>query len=457
MKEDLKGKLLAISLIDGRNRDKLLFLSDYFSEFALIKYRILVEIKYLLFLAENTRLFPALSKSERNKIQDISRKFDLKDAIKVKEIENRINHDVKACEYYIAEKLRRMKLEKLTPFVHFGLTSYDINTPAYGLILKDFNKKILSPFLINLLTNLKKIILQSKDMEMLGRTHGQPALPTTMGKELAVFYRRLKKEKLTLDIFQFEGKLSGAVGNLNALAFVSPEYNWLKLSSKFVSSLGLEPNPVTTQIMPYDNWLTFFDSIRRINSIFINLCQDIWWYISFNYFVQLNIEAEIGSSTMSQKINPITFENAEGNLGLANSLFEFFSRKLPVSRLQRDLTDSTVKRDFGLAFGFTMLAWDSLKSGFLRISPAAKQMKKDLNEHWEVFSEGVQTFLRKKGNLKAFEMLKEATRGKSFNKEEFYKLIDKLPLLESDKKKLKIKDLKDYQGLTKDIIRIALR
>ncbi|OGG36105.1 adenylosuccinate lyase [Candidatus Gottesmanbacteria bacterium RIFCSPLOWO2_12_FULL_42_10] len=450
-------RLLAVCLLDGRNSDKLPVLKDYFSEYALIRYRLRVETEYLLFLNRQTNLFNKLTLNEENKIKLICRSFTPLEALKVKETEKIINHDVKAVEYYLADSLKKRGLSRIVPFVHFGLTSYDINIPAYGLILKDFKTEVMPGYLNKITAILKELIVKTQNSVMLARTHGQPALPTTMGKELAVFYQRLTKEMKIMEKTKIEGKLSGAVGNFNALAFVCPEYDWLKLSRKFIGSLGLLPNVVTTQILPYDNWLIFFDSLRHLNSILINFCQDIWWYISLEYFRQKKIEAEVGSSTMAHKINPITFENTEGNLLLANALFEFFARKLPVSRLQRDLTDSTVKRDFGLAFGFSLLAWDSLLSGLKRITADPLKMAADLDSHWEIYAEGVQTYLRKKGQDQAFEQLKKETRGKNLNRQEFLRILESLPLEKSDRERLKIKSLADYQGLTANIIKEAFK
>ena len=359
-------------------------------------------------------------------------------------------------EYYLQKKLTKTTLSDLIPFIHFGLTSYDINIPGLGLMLKEFRQNVLIPEVNKILKSLKELIINTQDMPMLGRTHGQPALPTTMGKELAVFYQRMVKEVKILSSVPVEGKLTGAVGNFNALAFVLPKYDWIAASRKFITSLGLVPNVVTTQIIPYDNWLSFFDSLKRLNNILLNFAQDIWWYISFEYFLQKKKKEEVGSSTMSHKINPITFENGEGNLQLANSLFEFFVRKLAVSRLQRDMSDSTVKRDFGLAFGFTLLAWDSFLSGLLRITPNPVKMQQDLDSHWEIFAEGLQTFLRFKGYRQAFELIKEKTRGKTFRREEFHKLIDSLPIDGKDKMRLKIKKLDEYLGLAKEITKIAI-
>lgn len=455
-KDLIKEQLLAISLLDGRNRDKMQDVSLYFSEFALIKYRILVEVTYIMFLSQHTKIVRKLTKKELDFLQNIFERFTLEDALVVKEIEAKINHDVKAVEYFLQEKLSKTSLADLISFIHFGLTSYDINIPAYALMLKKFRGKILLIKIDEILRSLKELIKATKNMHMLGRTHGQPALPTTMGKELAVYYQRLIKEKELLGSIPLEAKLTGAVGNFNAHQFVAPKIDWAKLSKEFIQSLGLVPNIFTTQILPYDSWIRIFDSMKRLNNILLGLSIDIWWYISFEYFVQKNKENEIGSSTMSHKVNPITFENCEGNLGMANSLFEFFGRKLSYSRLQRDLSDSTVKRNFGLAFGFTILSWDSLLSGFSRISPNPSKMKEDLDKHWEVFSEGIQTFLRAKGYKDAFELLKEKTKGKILTKEKMYKIIDELPLNYEDKEYLKIKDLSDYSGLAEKLAELAI-
>lgn len=443
--------LTAISLLDGRNWDKVKIVSEYFSEFALIKYRIRVEVYYLIFLSQNTRIIRKIDSKEKGYLINIWRNFDLKDGEKVKEYEKKINHDVKAIEYFLQDNLVNTTLKDLTPYIHMGLTSYDVNIPSYALMLKEFRDDVFLPLMQKLLIKIRELVLETKNMTMLGRTHGQPAVPTTMGKEMAVFYKRIKSEVELLSVHKFEAKLTGAVGNFNALAFVYPDYDWTALSHKFISSLGLIPNMVTTQIMPYDNWLRYFDSVKRLNNILLNLSVDIWWYISLEYFLQKKKDEEVGSSTMSHKINPITFENAEGNLQLSNSLFEFFVKKLAVTRLQRDLSDSTVKRDFGLAFGFSVLSYDSILSGLSRITPNREKMKSDLDSHWEIFSEGIQTYLRSKGLKDAFEILKVKTRGRTFSKDELHNLIDNLPISATDKKRLKIDSLDSYIGLAKII------
>jgi adenylosuccinate lyase len=455
--DNISQRLTAISLLDGRNWNKVDVVSDYFSEYALIKYRLKIEILYLIFLSENTKLLRKFSKKEKELLQKIWQGFTLEDAVKIKSIEAKINHDVKAVEYYLKDKLSKSSLADFAEFIHFGLTSYDVNIPSYGLMLLDYRREVLIPTINKLLKLLKETIEKTKSMPMLARTHGQPALPTTMGKELAVYYRRIINELEVLAKTPIEAKLTGAVGNFNALDFVVPDIDWILLSNKFIQSLGLVPNIFTTQILPYDSWLRLFDSLKRVNNILLGFTQDIWWYISFEYFLQKKKEEEVGSSTMSHKINPITLENAEGNLGVANSLLEFFVRKLSISRLQRDLSDSTVKRDFGLAFGFTFLAWDSILSGLTRINPNPERMKQDLDAHFEIFAEGIQTYLRLHGLKNAYEILKEKTRGKVLNKKQLHELIDDLQIKTSDKKILKISDLSCYLGKAVKITELAIR
>lgn len=454
---ELKYRLTAISLLDGRNWDKVRGVSEYFSELALIKYRVFIEIRYLLYLSEKSKLLRNFNSKEIKFLNDIADNFSLKDASQIKNIENKINHDVKAVEYFLRRKLEKSSLKDVTEFIHFGLTSYDINIPSYALMMNGFRDKVLLPIVYKIKDLLKYLITDTQGMYMPGRTHGQPALPTTMGKELAVYYLRILKEIDIIRSYKLEAKLSGAVGNYNAFYFIDPKFDWMTFSSSFILSLGLKPNLITTQILPYDNWIQFFDSVKRLNYIFLGLTVDIWWYISMEYFLQKNKKEEVGSSTMSHKINPITFENAEGNLGLANSLFEFFARKLSYSRLQRDLSDSTVKRNFGLAFGFTMLAWDSLISGLKRIQPSPFKMRKDLDSSWEIFSEGIQIFLRLHGYKNAYELLKEETRGKKLSREKLYDIIDRLPIKSEHKKILKIKNLSGYGGIAEKLAKSAVK
>jgi adenylosuccinate lyase len=444
--------LFSLSPLDGRSRESVEELSQYFSEFALFHYRVKVEVEYLIFLSSHTELLRVFSKTEISTLHELYEKFSTDDAIRIKEIEETTKHDVKAVEYFLQEKLNDTSMNDCISFLHFGITSYDINTPAYALMLSDARWEILIPELDKALKVLKSLITETRSMTMLARTHGQPALPTTMGKELVVFYERIQKEKKVFETIEIEAKLTGAVGNFNALSFVYPDLDWISLSNQFILSLGLIPNVITTQILPYDSWLKYFDSLKRLNNILVNFTQDIWWYISFEYFLQKKKEGEVGSSTMSHKINPIQFENAEGNLQLANSLFEFFTRKLAVSRLQRDLSDSTVTRNFGVAIGHTLIALKSIQSGLKRIVPNKKKMEDELDSHWEIYAEGIQTYLRMRGNTDAYELLKEKTQGRTLLKEEMYQIIDALPLKSDEKKKLKITSLSAYVGLAEKIV-----
>ncbi len=455
--DDIKHRLTAISLLDGRNWDKVRGVSKYFSELALIKKRVFIEIRYLLYLSEKTKWLRSFNTKEINFLHNIIENFTLKDAAEIKTIEKKINHDVKAVEYFLRRIIDKSSLKDVSEFIHFGLTSYDINIPSYALMMTGFRDQLLLPTVYKIRDLLKDLIIETKNMHMLARTHGQPALPTTMGKELAVYYQRAVKEIDIIKSFQFEAKLNGAVGNFNAFYFIDPKFDWMTFSSSFILSLGLKPNLITTQILPYDNWIQFFDSVKRLNYIFQGLAVDIWWYISMEYFLQKKKKEEVGSSTMSHKINPITFENAEGNLGLANSLFEFFARKLSYSRLQRDLSDSTVKRNFGLAFGFTMLAWDSLIAGLNRIQPNTDKMWEDLDSNWEIFSEGIQIFLRFHGYKNAYELLKEKTRGKKLSREKLYEIIDRLPIKNAHKNILKIKDLSGYGGIAGKLAQLSVK
>jgi len=362
----------AISPLDGRNHLKISSLSEYFSEFALNKYRTKVELEYLLKLSE-WKVVRKLSAKETSKIVGIYKDFNLDDYFEIKRIESKTNHDVKAVEYFLRQKLEKAHLDDLTPYLHLGLTSEDTNNLAYGLILREFNEKVLVGELQVIIYRLLEMSKKYKGVEMMARTHGQPAVATTVGKELGNYCYRLSKLQKKLKTFKFEGKLNGAVGNLNAHKTLIPNIDWLKVSRSFVMELGLEPNLYTTQILFYDNWMEYFQAIILVNSVLVDLSINVWQSIMLNIYILQKKEGEVGSSTMPQKVNPINFEHAEGNLLLANSMMEFFVRKLTSSRLQRDLSDSTIRRNFGESLGYTVLGWKSVFEGLNKLSVNKKQ------------------------------------------------------------------------------------
>jgi adenylosuccinate lyase len=350
------------------------------------------------------------------------------DAKRIKTIESETKHDVKAIEYFLKEKLRG-SLADILPFIHFGLTSEDVNNLAYGLMLSDANSQIVIPGLDALLAMLRSLALSHAHSVMVARTHGQPAVPTTFGKELSVFVVRLKKLEKTLAGFRFEGKLNGAVGNYNALAFAYPNINWIRFSQEFVSGFGLKPNLITTQILPADNLVEYGLLLHMVNVILIGFCQDMWSYISRGIIIQKRESKHVGSSTMPQKINPIDFENAEGNLQIANSYFELFARKLPVSRLQRDLSDSTVKRSVGSAVAHTILAWKSLVVGLSKISFNNDAASEELNDHWEILAEAMQIYFKLHGDEKGYEKVKKQLMGKQIDEKIYKELTREFPVL----------------------------
>ena len=444
-------ELLSTTSLDGRYKSKISELSDYFSEFALIKYRVFVEIKYLFELDEE-KIF-RLSKKEKDLLKTLMDSFSLKDAARVKEIEKTTNHDVKAVEYFLRERLPR----ELHQWIHFGLTSEDTNNLSYGLILKDAIKKAICPALINVEKSLLDFSDKYSDAVMLARTHGQPAVPTTMGKEFSVYAFRLKEQILELKEFKPVGKLNGAVGNYNSFVATYPDKNWISFSKNFVSGLELEPLLITTQIEPHDRMAKLCDVMSRINTILLDLSKDIWLYISFNYIIQSAAKDEVGSSTMPQKVNPIDFENCEGNLGMANSIFRHFSEKLPQSRMQRDLSDSTVQRNFGTAFGHSLLSYKSLLKGLSKIKANETLMKNDLENHPEVISEGIQTILRREGFSDAYETMKSMTRGKSITRNDIENFIRKLSVKNETKKDLLKLTPLSYSGLASKLSKMVVK
>ena len=434
----ISKSLLSISPIDGRYSNKTSLLQNYFSEYALIKYRVYVEIKYFIELAKN-KIEPINEISE-NKLKDVEKiikNFNVEDAERIKEIEKNINHDVKAVEYFIKEKFDKLGLKDYKEFIHFGLTSQDINNTALPLMVKDSLDKVIFPSYKAIIKEIHKKSTEMKDIAMVARTHGQPATPTTLGKEFMVFEERLLKQLEMLKNIPNNGKFGGASGNLNAHYISYPEIDWNSFSDKFLKSIGLIRSKPTTQIEHYDNMAAIFHNISRINTILIDLCRDVWHYISINYLIQKVNKKEVGSSAMPHKVNPIDFENAEGNLMFANSQFIFLSEKLPISRLQRDLTDSTVSRNIGIPFAHTKISIESLIKGLKKIDVNKEVISKDLDKNWAVVSEAIQTILRREKVQNPYEILKDLTRGNSdITKKSLTNFIKKLPINESVKKEL---------------------
>jgi adenylosuccinate lyase len=441
----------AITPLDGRNRNKLQSLTPYFSELALNKYRVFVELQYLQKLSEY-KVVRKLSAAEKKILDKIIKEFGLKDYRRIREIEKVVNHDLKAVEEYLKEKLLKTSLKDVAAMIHFGLTSDDTNNLAYALMIKSSLKDIIIPEIEKVAKELKEKSIAYKLIVMLGRTHGQAAIPTTVGKELAVYYQRLFSEFSVLASLQIKGKLTGNVGNLNVHKFIFPEIDWLKFSREFVSSLGLEPDLVTTQIEPYDSLIKIFQSLQRINNILLGLAKDAWIYIMLGYFKQKVIEKEVGSTALPHKINPIYFEGAEGGFGIANALFEFYCRKLSHSRLQRDLSDSTVKRSFSMAFAYSFLSYQSMLEALKRIETDKEVINGDLNNHWEILSEAFQNFLRVKGHVNAYDKTKHFFRGHKIGREDVAKFIKDLKLEKDDEKKLLALTPETYHGYAEDIV-----
>jgi adenylosuccinate lyase len=442
--------LHALSPLDGRYVESTAPLSGYFSEFAFLRDRVRVELDFITALSK-TDLVRPLTDSESTQIESIIANFSNADAELILEYERKTRHDVKAIEYFIQSKLQNTSLKDLIPWIHFGLTSEDTNSIAQAIALTESREKVVLPAFDNLFDILRDFAVEYRAVPMLARTHGQFAVPTTLGKEFAVYLRRLDEVYRAIFVYNFEAKLTGAVGNFNALQAAAPQVNWLSFSEEFVSSFDLEPNLLTTQILPYDNWVRYFDLIRLANSILIDFSQDIWRYISDGYLKQVVVEGEVGSSTMPQKVNPIDFENAEGNLGVANALFTYYAQKLTVSRLQRDLSDSTVRRTFGTALGHTLVALTNLQRGLKRIAPDEEKLKAELNAHWEVVSEGTQTILRAAGKSDAYESLKERTRGRVLTEMDYKAWCDAIDVDDATRKKLKALSPETYIGLAMEL------
>ena len=442
--------LNAISPIDGRYRSKTKLLAPYFSEEALIKYRVQVEVEYFIALCElplpqledfNSSLFEEL--------RSIYLHFSSDDALEIKSIENTTNHDVKAVEYFIKSEFDKLELNDFKEFIHFGLTSQDINNTAIPLSIKNAVEQIYLPQLNEVIDGLNGIVEEYKDIPLLSRTHGQPASPTRLGKEIDVFVERINNQKTMLMHLPYSAKFSGATGNFNAHHVAYPEIDWKVFGTKFVEQqLGLNYSFPTTQIEHYDSFAALCDNLKRINSIFIDLNRDLWQYISMDYFKQKINPNEVGSSAMPHKVNPIDFENSEGNLGIANAIFEFLASKLPVSRLQRDLTDSTVLRNVGVPFGHTLIGLKSTLKGLKKLVVNTAKVEDDLNANWVVVAEAIQTILRKEGFPNPYEALKELTRTNAkINREVIHQFIDKLEINKEVKTQLKTITPFNYIGI----------
>lgn len=442
--------LCAISPLDGRYGQKSEQLRPIVSEYGLIFYRLSVEIDWLFALSSNTTIteVPRFSPEEADFLNNIKSTFDETSAQRIKAIEKQTNHDVKAVEYYLQEQLAEHKtLSSICSFIHFGCTSEDINNLAYGLMVKTAIENVVLPHIKTIIEQVNQLAIDCANTPMLSRTHGQPATPTTLGKELKNVVYRLQRQQKTLSKSTFLGKWNGAVGNYNAQLVAYPSIDWPAFAKQFVESLGLTFNPYTTQIEPHDYLAELFDNLARINNILIDFSRDTWSYISLNYFSQKKVANEVGSSTMPHKINPIDFENAEGNLGIANALATHLSHKLPISRFQRDLTDSTVLRNLGTVFAYSTIAYQSLAKGIGKLIPNTATIASDLANHWEVLAEPIQTVMRRYGITDAYEQLKTLTRGEKIDAQAIQHFISQLALPQEAKTALQTLTPDNYIGL----------
>lgn len=448
--------LTALSPVDGRYGDKIADLRAVFSECGLIRHRVQVEIRWLLVLASRADIgeVPRLSAHAREILNNITERFDEEDARRVKNIERTTNHDVKAVEYFLKEKIAgNSELEALKEFIHFGCTSEDINNLAYGIMLREARTQAILPLMDEMVQELERHAKVHADQPMLSRTHGQAATPTTLGKEFANFVHRLKRQREQLISVPILGKMNGAVGNYNAQLAAYPEVDWIEISKELVTDLGLHWNPYTTQIEPHDYMAELFDAVRRFNTVLVDLCRDTWGYISLGYFTQTTVGGEVGSSTMPHKVNPIDFENAEGNLGIANALLEHLANKLPVSRWQRDLTDSTVLRNIGVAVAHSIIAYKSALKGMARLEADPRALHDDLRDAWEVLAEPVQTVMRRFGIEEPYEKLKALTRGRAIDRESLHEFIRGLDIPEAEKARLLDLTPETYTGAAERLAR----
>ncbi len=452
----MTSSLTAISPLDGRYAARLDALRPIFSEYGLIRYRVKVEIEWLIALANTPGIveLPPFSTAATQRLRAIASGFSPEDAAAVKAIERTTNHDVKAVEYFLKQRIGEdAELAPALEFVHFACTSEDINNLSYALMLEDARLIVLKPALTSIAATLRQLAHQQAAQPMLSRTHGQTASPTTLGKEIANVVARLERQIVQLDTVQLTGKINGAVGNYNAHVVSYPEVDWQAFAQRFVEGMGLVFNPYTTQIEPHDCIAELGDATRRANTILLDLCRDIWGYVSLGYFRQKLKEGEVGSSTMPHKVNPIDFENAEGNFGIANALFGHFSEKLPISRWQRDLTDSTVLRALGSAFGHTQIALDSLAKGLGKLEVNAERLNADLDAAWEVLAEAVQTVMRRHGLPNPYEQLKALTRGQGITADSMRAFIASLELPADAKTRLLELTPATYTGLAQRLAR----
>src|SRR5262245_26967379 len=451
--------LTTLSPLDGRYRSDVAALEAYFSEAALFRYRVRIEVEYLIFLskARDVTFVPPLSPQAIAKLRGLYRAFRAEDAEEIAAWDRKVNHDVKAVEYWLRERLTKLDLGDWREAVHFALTSEDINNLAYALMAREARDLVLLPALGEVGAALHELALHEAETPMLARTHGQPATPTTLGKEIAVFAARLRRAHAALAGVKLTGKLNGATGTFSAHAAALPAMDWLAFSRAFVRTLDLEPVLLTTQIEPHDSLAELCDALKRLNTLLIDLCQDIWRYISDGYLVQAPKAGEVGSSTMPHKVNPIDFENGEGNLGLANALLEFFSRKLPISRLQRDLSDSTVLRNVGVAFGHSLFAYRRILKGLGKLSVDRERLLEDLRAHPEVLAEAIQTILRREAYQHPYEALKGLTRGQALTLDDLYTFVETLEISEAVKTQLRELTPERYVGLAPKLARTIVR
>lgn len=449
------NRLTALSPLDGRYRPQLAVISELFSEFSLLKHRVKIEVSYLLWLSSE-HILPALSTTQRQILDSLVSQFSLQDAQDIKQWEAQTMHDVKAVEFWLREKLIKQD-SPLSAYVHLALTSEDTNNLSYSLMLQTARTEILIPTLHELVKQLTTLADEWADLPMMARTHGQPAVPTTLGKEIVNFAVRLVEELKILDTLPIQGKLTGAVGTFSAHVVAFPDQDWTTLSRKFVEHLGLTAAEYTTQSLPAESYARFFASLMRINLILLDLNQDLWRYISDGWLTQKLTTGQVGSSTMPQKINPIDFENSEGNLGLANALLQHFVQKLPVSRLQRDLSDSTVKRSFGSALGYCQLAYLSLDKGLTKVTANRQLMHQTLESHWEVLAEAAQVVLRAEGDSQGYEKLQQLTQGKTITSETVRAFIENSNLTTKNKHRLLALQPTTYIGLADRLTHQAVK